>query len=117
MRIADVIFGALAPAAGIRSMSGSNGSCTTALFSGYDPNDPEQYHVYLETIAGGAGAHRDMDGQNGVQVHMTNTSNLPVEALEMEFPLIMVKNMDFARTAAAQVCTVAVLVLSASMRR
>lgn len=91
MRIADVIFGALAPAAGIRSMSGSNGSCTTALFSGYDPNDPEQYHVYLETIAGGAGAHRDMDGQNGVQVHMTNTSNLPVEALEMEFPLIMVK--------------------------
>lgn len=32
-----------------------------------------------------------MDGQNGVQVHMTNTSNLPDEALEMEFPLIMVK--------------------------
>lgn len=91
MRIADVVFGALAPAAGIRAMAGSNGSCTTALFSGSDPEDPERYHVYMETIAGGAGAHRDMDGQNGVQVHMTNTSNLPVEALEMEFPLIIVK--------------------------
>lgn len=91
MRIADVVFGALAPAVGLRAMAGSNGSCTTALFSGYDPNDPERYHVYMETIAGGAGAHRDRDGQNGVQVHMTNTSNLPVEALEMEFPLIIVK--------------------------
>ena len=91
MRIADVVFGALAPAAGIRAMAGSNGSCTTALFSGADPQDPDQYHVYMETIAGGAGAHRDMDGQSGVQIHMTNTSNLPVEALEMEFPLIMVQ--------------------------
>ncbi|MCF2661554.1 hydantoinase B/oxoprolinase family protein [Pseudoflavonifractor phocaeensis] len=91
MRIADVVFGALAPAAGLRAMAGSNGSCTTALFSGADPKDPERYHVYMETIAGGAGAHRDMDGQNGVQVHMTNTSNLPVEALEMEFPLIIVR--------------------------
>ena len=91
MRIADVVFGALAPAAGLRSMAGSNGSCTTALFSGSDPEDPDRYHVYMETIGGGAGAHRDMDGQNGVQVHMTNTSNLPVEALEMEFPLIIVK--------------------------
>ena len=91
MRIADVVFGALAPAAGERSMAGSNGSCTTALFSGYDPKAPERYHVYMETIAGGAGAHRDMDGQSGVQIHMTNTSNLPVEALEMEFPLILVQ--------------------------
>ena len=27
---------------------------------------------------------------SGVQVHMTNTSNLPIEALEMEFPLLIV---------------------------
>lgn len=91
MRIADVIFGALAGAVGERALAGCNGSCTTALFSGSDPKDPDRYHVYLETIAGGAGAHPDMDGQSGVQVHMTNTSNLPVEALEMEFPLIMVR--------------------------
>ena len=28
-------------------------------------------------------------GQDGVQVHMTNTSNLPIEALETEYPLII----------------------------
>ena len=46
--------------------------------------------MYLETIAGGSGAQRGNDGLSGVQVHMTNTSNLPIEALEMEFPLLIV---------------------------
>ena len=29
------------------------------------------------------------DGLDGVQVHITNTSNLPVECLEMEYPLFV----------------------------
>ena len=33
------------------------------------------------------GARNDRDGKDGVQVHITNTSNLPVEAIEMEYPL------------------------------
>ena len=33
---------------------------------------------------------RGNDGLGRVQVHMTNTSNLPIEALEMEFPLLIV---------------------------
>src|SRR4030095_9085749 len=36
---------------------------------------------------GGSGARATKDGLDGVQVHVTNTSNLPVECLEMEYPL------------------------------
>jgi N-methylhydantoinase B len=91
MRVADVIFGAMAPAVPDRAIAGCNSSCTTAVFSGTDPSDKDHFFVYLETIAGGAGATKHGDGLNGVQVHMTNTSNLPIEALEMEFPLVLVR--------------------------
>jgi N-methylhydantoinase B len=47
--------------------------------------------VYLETIGGGSGARATKDGLDGVQVHMTNTSNLPVEALELEYPLTLLR--------------------------
>ncbi len=90
MRVADVIFGALGPAVPERAMAGCNSSCTSAIFSGADPQDSSHFYVYLETIAGGSGAQKGRDGLSGVQVHMTNTSNLPVEALEMEFPLLTV---------------------------
>ena len=90
MRVADVIFGALGPAVPERALAGCNSSCTSAIFSGTDPEDPSHFYVYLETIAGGSGAQKHNDGLSGVQVHMTNTSNLPIEALEMEFPLLMV---------------------------
>ena len=90
MRVAAGIFGALGPAVPERALAGCNSSCTSAIFSGTDPADPDHFYVYLETIAGGSGAQRGNDGLSGVQVHMTNTSNLPIEALEMEFPLLIV---------------------------
>src|SRR5262249_51864034 len=58
------------------------------VFSGVDPARGG-YYVYLETIGGGAGATTAADGLDGVQVHVTNTSNLPVECLEMEYPLLV----------------------------
>jgi N-methylhydantoinase B len=45
---------------------------------------------YYETIAGGAGAGPGAPGRSGVQTHMTNTRNTPVEALEHSFPLEVV---------------------------
>src|SRR5207249_4195622 len=47
------------------------------------------FYVYLETIGGGAGGAARADGLDGVQVHVTNTSNLPVECLETEYPLLV----------------------------
>jgi len=42
---------------------------------------------FYETIGGGAGATSERDGASGIQTHMTNTRNTPVEALERAFPL------------------------------
>lgn len=93
-RVADVIFGALAKVIPERAMGCCNSTVTSAIFSGNDPKDKDIFYVYLETIAGGSGACRDYDGLSGVQVHMTNTSNLPVEALEIEFPLVTVNKYE-----------------------
>jgi N-methylhydantoinase B len=85
-RIIDVIIGALAPALPQAAVAAANGANTTAVFAGNDPVTGEPY-VYLETLGGGFGGRSAKDGKDGVQVHITNTSNLPVEAIEMEYPL------------------------------
>ncbi len=87
-RIADVVLGALAQVVPERVPAAGNGANCAMVFSGSDPLTGKAY-VYLETLAGGAGASADGDGMDAVQVHVTNTSNLPVEALESEYPLLV----------------------------
>jgi N-methylhydantoinase B len=87
-RIADVVFGALAPALPERVVGATNGANSAWVWSGTDPRTGH-YYVYLETLAGGSGARAHKDGLDAVQVHITNTSNLPVECLEMEYPLLV----------------------------
>ena len=87
-RIADLILGALAPALPARVIAATNGANSAWVFSGTNPTTRE-YYAYLETIGGGSGARAAKDGLDGVQVHVTNTSNLPVECLEMEYPLFV----------------------------
>ena len=89
-RAADLVIGALAQAAPERCIAAGNGSCTTASFAGAYPADGRLW-VYLETIGGGSGARAQKDGIDGIHVHMTNTSNLPVEALEIEYPLTLLR--------------------------
>jgi N-methylhydantoinase B len=85
-RIIDVVIGALADALPDATVGAANGANTTAVFSGTDPVTGKEY-LYLETLGGGFGGRNDRDGKDGVQVHITNTSNLPVEVIEMEYPL------------------------------
>lgn len=87
-RIVDLIHGALAEAVPERITAASNGANTGVHFSGRHPVTGREF-VYLETIGGGSGARAAKDGLDGVQVHMTNTSNLPVESLETEYPLVV----------------------------
>jgi N-methylhydantoinase B len=89
-RVADMILGALAQVVPERVMACSNSACTVAYFIGQRP-DSDSTWVYLETIGGGSGARALKDGLDGVHVHTTNTSNLPVEALEIEYPLILMR--------------------------
>ncbi|MBM3569908.1 MAG: hydantoinase B/oxoprolinase family protein [Alphaproteobacteria bacterium] len=85
-RIVDMVIGALAPVLPEAAVGAANGANTTAVFYGNDPRSGRDY-VYLETLGGGFGGRFAKDGKDGVQVHITNTSNLPVEAIEMEYPL------------------------------
>ncbi|NWG12625.1 MAG: hydantoinase B/oxoprolinase family protein [Acidobacteria bacterium] len=87
-RVVDVIIGALAPALPERAIGASNGSNTSATFYGRNPANGE-YYVYIETYGGGSGGRAFKDGKDGVQVHITNTSNLPIEGLETEYPLFV----------------------------
>jgi N-methylhydantoinase B len=87
-RIVDVVIGALAPAIPEAAVGAANGANTTAVFFGHDPRH-DRHYVYLETLGGGFGGRFAKDGKDGVQVHITNTSNLPVESIEMEYPLLV----------------------------
>ena len=87
-RVVDLVHGALAQAAPERLIAACNGACTAMIFSGIHPGTGD-YYVYLETIGGGFGARATKDGLDGVHVHTTNTSNLPVEGLEPEYPLMV----------------------------
>ena len=89
-RIADAIFGAFSLINPEIVTSAGNGAMSYFSFSGQDKRTGQPY-VYVETIGGGSGARFNKDGLDAVHVHMTNTSNLPVEALEMEYPLMVEK--------------------------
>lgn len=87
-RVVDVIIGALHKALPQEVVAASNGANTAVIVSGIDPETGRPY-VYLETVGGGFGGRAAKDGKDGVQVHLINTSNLPVEAIEQEYPLLV----------------------------
>ncbi len=87
-RVVDLILGALAQAVPERVIAACTGSNSSITFSGIDPRTGI-YYSYLETLGGGFGARATKDGLDGVQTHVTNTSNLPVESLEQEYPIIV----------------------------
>ncbi len=89
-RVSDLILGALAQAVPERVTACSNSTCAVATFIGQREDDGAIW-VYLETMGGGNGARATKDGLDGVHVHTTNTSNLPVEALEIEYPLTLLR--------------------------
>ena len=85
-RVVDLVHGALAQAVPERIIAACNGAVVATTFSGVNPRTG-RFYVYLETLGGGFGARASKDGLDGVQAHITNTSNLPIEGLEMEYPL------------------------------
>ncbi len=83
-RIVDVVFGALAQALPSLIPAASQGTMNNLTFGG---SSNGAAFAYYETIGGGAGAGPQSDGGSGIHVHMSNTLNTPVEALEYSFPL------------------------------
>ncbi len=87
-RLADVIFGAFSKIDPENVIAAGCGAVTFFSIAGQDSRSGKPY-VYVETIGGGNGARYNKDGLDAVQVHMTNSSNLPIESLEMEYPLLV----------------------------
>ena len=85
-RIVDVVLGALAKALPDAIPAASAGTMSNLSIGGLHPESGLDF-TYYETIAGGAGASRDSHGESGVQTHMTNTLNTPIEAIELSYPL------------------------------
>lgn len=88
-RVAGAVVGALVQLVPQeRAMASCNDVMPAMLFSGPSRRGGKLF-VYLETLGGGAGGRAVGDGMDGIQVHITNTSNLPAEALEIEYPLLV----------------------------
>ena len=78
-QIPDSLFLALSGA--IRTGIEAGGHGTHGMgFSAQPPNS----FIYYETVGGGGGARPNKDGVSGVHI----TSNLPIEAMEQEFPMM-----------------------------
>ncbi len=85
-RIVDVITGALAQAIPEKMPAASQGSMNNLAMGSTQSNNKNAWDYY-ETIGGGMGASALYNGLSGVQTHMTNTLNTPVEVVEMNYPL------------------------------
>lgn len=88
-RIVDVLLRALGAAIPERVPAASAGTMSNLAIGGADPrtgNGSGEAFTYYETTAGGMGARRGLDGISGVQTHMTNSLNTPIEALEYAYP-------------------------------
>ncbi|WP_342358783.1 hydantoinase B/oxoprolinase family protein [Terrarubrum flagellatum] len=84
-RLVDMILAALAPAIPDKVCAACTGGGLVTT-SGMHPRTG-RFYVYNDMNGGGMGARAARDGLDGVQVHTTNTANLPVEALELEHPI------------------------------
>jgi len=85
-RVTDAVFSAFGAAAPERVPAQGQGTMNNVIVGGRTDE-----FTYYETIGGGFGARPDQDGMDGVQVGMTNTLNTPVESLEMEYPLTVLR--------------------------
>jgi len=92
-RNADLILRALADAAPDRVPAASGGTMSNVIIGGVLA-DGSAWSSY-ETNGCGMGARPNSNGLDGIQCHMTNTLNTPIEALERLYP-IRVTRYEFA---------------------
>jgi N-methylhydantoinase B len=85
-RVVDAVLGALAQALPDLIPAASLGTMNNLTVGGQDCEQGTPF-AYYETVGGGAGGGPQGDGLSGTHVHMTNTLNTPVEALEYAYPI------------------------------
>jgi N-methylhydantoinase B len=85
-RIADTILGALVHALPHRMPAANSGTLLVMAFGGRQPATGQPF-VASELAAGGMGARPDKDGLDVIETDVSNCMNIPVESVEMSFPL------------------------------
>jgi N-methylhydantoinase B len=85
-RIADTILGALVKALPGRMPAANSGTLLVMAFGGVDPETGRPF-VASELAAGGMGARPGKDGIDCIETDVSNCMNIPVESVEMNFPI------------------------------
>jgi N-methylhydantoinase B len=88
-RNAEVVLQALATAAPQRVPACSGGTMSNVMLGGTRPDG--RTWAFYETNGCGMGARPARDGIDAIHCHMTNTRNTPIEAIEREYPLRVVR--------------------------
>ncbi|MCI0435756.1 MAG: hydantoinase B/oxoprolinase family protein [Gemmatimonadetes bacterium] len=88
-RITDVLLAACAHALPDLAPAQSQGTMNNLAVGGSDPRTGAPF-AYYETMAGGMGGSPVSAGLSGVHVHMSNSLNTPIEALEHAYPMRIV---------------------------
>lgn len=83
MRIVDAVFRAMEGVIPERLSAG--GPATSGLLAFAEPRPGDAWRMLYEVHGGGEGARHDRDGSPAVRVHLTNTSNTPVEVTEANY--------------------------------
>ena len=92
-KIVEAMLKAMSDVVPDRVVAGSHGQACTNSFSGIHPETGRRF-VYIEIQGGGAGARPGKDGPDGQDLHLGRFMNTPVEAAEIENP-VMIERYEF----------------------
>lgn len=92
-KITEAMLKAMSQAVPTRVVAGSHGQACTCSFNGIHPETGKRFS-YIEIQGGGAGARPDKDGPDGQDLHLGRFLNTPVEAAELENP-VMIEQYGF----------------------
>jgi N-methylhydantoinase B len=85
-RVADTVMGALALAVPAKVGAQCCGVPVGVSFGGMDPRTGRNF-VFYESYNGGMGGSLTADGADAVSTGTSNAMNIPVESIEMDYPV------------------------------
>ena len=88
-RVVNAVMNALAGAVPDRVIAPGFDTTTVSCLS---HKDDRGYNIYLEIFGGGYGAGPDNDGCDAVDSMLSNCSNIPIEAMESDYPFFRVED-------------------------
>lgn len=87
-KITEAMLKAMSTVVPDRVVAGSHGQACTCSFNGIHPETGRRFS-YIEIQGGGAGARPGKDGPDGQDLHLGRFMNTPVEAVELEYPVMI----------------------------